>query len=132
MAKQQNSTLFEQGLKLIDSKVTPKRRSYLSMLLRVVLPTAGVDIDDIIKKSCEQHVGNIIGLVCDIALYNNKKLAHPQAYHKNFNKYVANLFYEYNLDIAYIKYIQNGDDDFWSVPEPFISPELYKWASAII
>ena len=29
VCEQQNSTLFEQGIKLIDSKVTPKRRSYL-------------------------------------------------------------------------------------------------------
>ncbi len=131
VAEQQNSILFEQGIELIDSKVTPKRRSYLAKLFRVVLPTEDMIIDDIIHNSCKRDVGHIIALVCDIALHNNKKLAHPQAYHKDFNKYVANLFQEYSLDDAYSRYIQLGDDDLAPIPEFLVSPEMKKFQLAI-
>ncbi len=125
----QNSTLFEEGLKIIDSKVTPKRKSYLAKLFRAVLPTAGMDMDDMMEKSCKQNIGLIIALVCDIALHKNKKLAHPQAYHKDFNKYVANLFQQYRLDDAYSRYIQLGDDYLVTVPEFLVSPEMYNFAT---
>ena len=131
VSEQQNSTLFEQGLKLIDSKVSPKRRSYLAKLFRVLLPTVDMNMDDIMEKSCKQNTGLIIAFVCDIALHKNKKLAHPQAYHKDFNKYVANLFQQYRLDGAYSRYVQLGDDDLVSVPEFLVSPEMYDWVSAI-
>ena len=125
----QNSTLFEEGLKIIDSKVTPKRKSYLAKLFRAVLPTAGMDMDDMMEKSCKQNIGLIIALVCDIALHKNKKLAHPQAYHKDFNKYVANLFQQYRLDDAYSRYIQLGDDYLVTVPEFLVNPEMYNFAT---
>ena len=128
----QNSTLFEAGLKIIDSKVTPKRRSYLAGLFRAVLPTADMNMDDMMEKSCKRNVGHIIALVCDIALHKNKKLAHPQAYHKDFNKYVANLFQEYFLDGAYSRYIQLGDYDLVPVPEFLVIPEMSNWAAAIV
>ena len=128
VSEQQNSTLFEEGLKIIDSKVTPKRRSYLTMLFRVVLPKAGGDIDDIMKKSCKRNVGHIIAFVCDIALHKNKKLAHPQAYDKDFNKYVANLFREYYLDGAFERYVHLGEDTV-PVPEFLVSPEKYNFVT---
>ena len=131
VSKQQNTTLFEEGLKIIDSKVTPKRRSYLAKLFRVVLPTAGMDIDDIMEKSCKQNTGRIIAFVCDIALHKNKKLAHPQAYHKDFNKYVANLFQEYSLDSGFEQYVQLGAGDLAPIPTFMVSPEMYDWVSAI-
>lgn len=131
VAEQQNYTLFEQGLKLIDSKVSPKRRSYLAKLFRVVLPTVDMDMDDILEKSCKQNTGHIIAFVCDIALHKNKKLAHPQAYHKDFNKYVANLFQEYSLDGGFEQYVQLGAGDLAPVPTFMVSPEMYNWVSAI-
>ena len=126
----QNSTLFEKGLKIINSKVTPKRRSYLAKLFRAVLPKVDMDLDDILAMSCKHNVGHIIALVCDIALHKNKKLAHPQAYDKHFNKYVANLFDEYHLDGAYSQYIHLAQE-IAPVPEFLASPEMYNWVSAI-
>ena len=131
VSEQQNSTLFEQGINLIDSKVSPKRRSYLAKLFRVVLPTVDMDIDDIMEKSCKQNTGRIIAFVCDIALHNNKKLAHPQAYHKDFNKYVANLFQEYELDAGFEQYVQLGAGDLAPIPIFMLNPEMYDWVSAI-
>ena len=131
VCEQQNSTLFEEGLKIIDSKVTTKRRSYLAGLFRAVLPTADMNMDDMMEKSCKRNVGHIIALVCDIALHKNKKLAHPQAYHKDFNKYVANLFQEYRLDAGFEQYVQLGAGDLAPIPTFMVSPEMYDWASAI-
>ena len=127
VCEMQNSSLFEDGLKLIDAKVSPTRRSYLAKMFGIVLPNTGMTLDDMIAKSCEQNVGHIIALVCDIALHKNKKLAHPQAYDKDFNKYVANLFREYQLDGAFQRYVRLGED---TVPVPafLVSPEMYNYA----
>ena len=129
IGEKQNYTLFEKGLKIIDSKVTPKRRSYLAKLFRAVLPKAGGDPYDIMKKSSKRNVCHIIALVCDIALHKNKKLAHPQAYHKDFNKYVENLFYHYFLDSCFEQYVQLGAGDLAPVPEFLVSPEKYNFVT---
>lgn len=129
LAEQQNSNLFEEGLKLITTKVTPKRKSYIEKMMSLVLPTTDMTLDDMLRRS--RDIGHIIAFVCDIALHNNKKLAHPQAYHKDFNKYVANLFQEYSLDDAYSRYIQLGDDDLAPIPEFLVSPEMKKFQLAI-
>ena len=89
------------------------------------------NVDDMMKKSCKQNIGHIIALVCDIALHKNKKLAHPQAYHKDFNKYVANLFQEYSLDSGFEQYVQLGAGDLAPIPTFMVSPEMYDWVSAI-
>lgn len=125
----QNSHLFEEGLKLIDTKVSPTRRSYLSQMLGLVLPNANMNLDDMMRKSCDNNIGLIIALVCDIALHKDKKLANPQAYDKDFNKYVANLFREYQLDGAFQRYVHLGEDTV-PVPEFLVSPEMYNWAAA--
>ena len=129
VCEMQNSSLFEDGLKLIDAKVSPTRRSYLAKMFGIVLPNTDMTLDDMMAKSCEQNVGHIIALVCDIALHKNKKLAHPQAYDKDFNKYVANLFREYQLDGAFQRYVRLGEDTV-PVPEFLVSPEMYNWAAA--
>ena len=127
VCEMQNSSLFEDGLKLIDAKVSPTRRSYLAKMFGIVLPNTDMTLDDMMAKSCEHNVGLIIALVCDIALHKNKKLAHPQAYDKDFNKYVANLFREYQLDGAFQRYVRLGEDTV-PVPEFFVSPEMYNYA----
>ena len=130
VCEQQNSTLFEQGLKLIDSKVYQKRRSYLAKMFGIVLPNIDMNMDDMLAMSCKHNAGRIIALVCDIALHKNKKLANPQAYDKDFNKYVANLFQEYSLDGGFEQYVQLGAGDLAPVPIFMVSPEMYNWASA--
>lgn len=125
VCEQQNSSLFEQGLKLIDSKVSPKRKSYLAKMLTLILPTTDMAQEDMMKRS--KDIGHIIAFVCDIALHMNKKLAHPQAYHKDFNKYVANLFQQYQLDGAFQRYVHLGEDAV-PVPEFLVSPEMYNYA----
>jgi integrase len=79
-------------------------------------------LDDMLARSCDNNIGLIIALVCDIALHNNKKLAHPQAYDKDFNKYVANLFHEYCLDGAYSQYIHLAQEII-PVPEFLTKPK---------
>ena len=123
VCEQQNSTLFEQGIKLIDSKVTPKRRSYLIKMLTLILPTSDMSMDDMAARS--RDVLPIIAFVCDMALHKNKKLAHPVAYDKDFNKYVANLFYQYKLDGAFERYVHLGEKAV-PVPEFLVSPEMYN------
>lgn len=125
VCEQQNSTLFEQGIKLIDSKVTPKRRSYLIKMLTLILPISDMSMENMMARSCE--VVHMIAFVCDIALHKNKKLAHPQAYDKGFNKYVANLFCQYQLEGAFERYVHLGEDTV-PVPEFLVSPEMYNYA----
>ena len=124
----QNSSLFEEGLKLIDTKVSPTRRSYLAKMFGIVLPNTDMTLDDILAKSCDNNIGLIIAFVCDIALHKNKKLANPQAYDKDFNKYVANLFREYNLDGAYRQYIYLAQE-ITPVPEFLTKPEKYNFVT---
>lgn len=129
VCEMQNSSLFEDGLKLIDAKVSPTRRSYLAKMFGIVLPNTDMTLDDMLARSCDNNIGLIIALVCDIALHKDKKLANPQAYDKDFNKYVANLFREYQLDGAFQRYVHLGEDTV-PVPEFLVSPEMYNWASA--
>ena len=126
VCEQQNSTLFEQGIKLIESKVTPKRRSYLIKMLTLILPTSDMSMDDMAARS--RDVLPIIAFVCDMALHKNKKLAHPVAYDRDFNKYVANLFCEYNLDGAYRQYIYLAQE-ITPVPEFLTKPEKYNFVT---
>jgi hypothetical protein len=118
--KKQNSNLFVEGLKLIDSKVSPKRKEYLVELLNTVLPKEDMDVTETIIKS--RPLVSIIAFVCDIALHKNKKLAHPEAYHKDFSKYVANLFYEYGLDDTYDAYHTIGVKGVSVIPHNLIKP----------
>ena len=126
LAEQQNSNLFEEGLKLITTKVTPKRKSYIEKMMSLVLPTTDMTLDDMLRRS--RDIGHIIAFVCDIALHKNKKLAHPQAYDKDFNKYVANLFREYYLDGAFERYVHLGEDTV-PVPEFLVSPKKYNFVT---
>ena len=126
LAEQQNSDLFEEGLKLITTKVTPKRKSYIEKMMSLVLPTTDMALNDMLRRS--RDIGLIIAFVCDIALHKNKKLAHPQAYDKDFNKYVANLFREYYLDGAFERYVHFGEDTV-PVPEFLVSPEKYNFVT---
>lgn len=96
--EQQNSQLFIKGLKMIDNLV-PSRKSYLQALFDAMSPSEKEDVIVVGLKSKKLY--RLIALVCDIALHSNKKLAHPQAYDKDFKKYVANLFYHYYLDACY-------------------------------
>ena len=103
--EQQNSQLFIKGLKMIDNLV-PSRKSYLEALFNAMLPSEKEDVIVVVSKSKELY--RLIALVCDIALHSNKKLAHPQAYDKDFKKYVANLFYHYYLDDSYTLFKKTG------------------------
>ena len=116
----QNPKLFEEGLKLIDSKVSPKRKEYLVELLNTVLPKAEIDTNEIVIKS--KPLVSVIAFVCDIALHNDKLLAHPRAYHKDFPKYVANLFYQYGLDDAYDVYHTMGVRGLSVIPQHLFKP----------
>ena len=128
VCEMQNSSLFEDGLKLIDAKVSPTRRSYLAKMFGIVLPNTDMTLDDMLARSCDNNIGLIIALVCDIALHKDKKLANPQAYDKDFNKYVANLFQEYSLDGGFEQYVQLGAGDLAPVPTFMVSPEMYNYA----
>ena len=118
----QNSQLFEKGIKMIVSKVTPKRSNYIIRLLQTLLPNSSEAQVEIMRKS--QNLCSMIAFVCDIAAHNNKKLAHPQAYDKDFKKYVANLFDIYHLDCAFEQSLKIGDDKI-SIPEYLVYQVIY-------
>jgi hypothetical protein len=125
----QNSQMFEKGIKLIDSKVTELRRRYLLELLQLLLPNSSETQVEIMKKS--KRLCPVISFVCDIAAHDNKKLAHPEAYDKDFKKYVANLFYHYFMDEGFEIYQYYMDEGFehtvklGSIPDIFVCPEKY-------
>ena len=104
--EQQNSQLFIKGIEIIDKLLVPSRKSYLQALFNTILPSEKEDAIVVGLKSKKLY--RLIALVCDIALHNNKKLAHPQAYDKDFKKYVANLFYHYYLDDCYTLFKKTG------------------------
>ena len=111
VGEQQNSNLFEEGLNLITNKVTPKRRDYIEKMLRLVLPTIDMGLEDTLRKS--RDIGHLIAFVCDIALHKNKRLAHPDAYHKDFN--LINCYNEkilpiFNYQLTIQKEIQKLTD----------------------
>ena len=103
--EQQNSQLFIKGIEMIENLV-PSRKAYLQALFSTILPSEKEDAIVVGLKSKKLY--RLIALVCDIALHSNKKLAHPQAYDKDFKKYVANLFYHYYLDDSYTLFKKTG------------------------
>lgn len=103
--EQQNSQLFAKGIEMID-KLVPSRKAYLQVLFNTMLPSDKEDAIVVGLKSKELY--RLIAFVCDIALHYNKKLAHPQAYDKDFKKYVANLFYHYYIDDSYTLFKKTG------------------------
>lgn len=125
LGEQQNSDLFAEGLNLITTKVSEQRREYIEKMLMLVLPEKDAGIEDTLRKSCQ--IGHLIAFVCDIALHNNKRLAHPDAYHKNFNIYVANLFTEYYLADCFNKYKKINDRGCVPVPEFLVKPDFYTF-----
>ena len=120
----QNAALFEKGIKLIANKVTPKRSEYIIRMLQMLLPNSSEAQLDIMKIS--KNLCPLMAFVCDIACHSNKKLAHPQAYDKDFKKYVANLFNQYHLTAAFERTLELGGD-YISIPEFLLHPEKYNW-----
>ena len=119
----QNSQLFYEGIKLIDTMVTPIRRNYLFKMLDFLLPNEDWKQDDIMRLS-SQNLCPIIALVCDIACHTSKKLANPLAYDKDFKKYVANLFGVLGLDITFDIY-KKSEERLLSIPEWFCDQNKY-------
>lgn len=119
----QNATLFEKGIKLIANKVSPTRSNYLLIMMQMLLPNSSEAQLDIMRKS--KFLCPLMSFVCDIACHSNKKLAHPQAYDKDFKKYVANLFYQYHFDEAFERTLKLGID-YISIPEYLVHPAKYN------
>ena len=118
----QNSQLFEKGIKMIDTLVTPKRREYLLKVFQILLPNEDLTNIEIMQQS--QKLCPIIAFVCDIACHSNKKLAHPEAYDKDFKKYVANLFNITAFEDSFSRY-KNLGGEYIPIPEWFVKPEKY-------
>lgn len=121
----QNSPLFEKGIKMIAIKVTPKRSDYILRMLQMLLPNSSETQVEIMRQS--KNLCPLIAFVCDIACHSDKKLAHPQAYDKDFKVYVANLFDLYHFDCAFEHTLKIGSDKI-SIPEYLVYPEKYKIA----
>ena len=119
----QNSQLFYEGIKLIDTMVTPIRRNYLFKMLEFLLPNEDLTQDEIMELS-SKNLCQIIALVCDIACHHTKKLANPLAYDKDFKKYVANLFGVLGLDITFDIY-KKSEERLLSIPEWFCDQNKY-------
>lgn len=127
VCEHQNSTLFERGINIINNKITPKRSSYIQKMTMTVLPPKDLDIDIIMTVSKE--ITALISFVCDIALHDNKKLAHPQAYDKEFGLYVSNLFREYWMDNCFRIYVENGANYILPIDSMFIPKYLQEYAN---
>lgn len=125
VCEQQNSTLFEKGINIINNKLTPKRRTYIQKMTITVLPPKDLDMDNIMEISKE--ITSLIAFVCDIALHDNKKLAHPQAYDKEFGLYVSNLFREYWLDDYFEMYVKSGADIYLPINPMFVPQVLQEY-----
>lgn len=100
----QNGTLFKKGINII-CKYGGKRGEYMVQLLNYMahpFESVGKEI------LCSKEYSTFIAFVCDIALHNNPKLAHKECYHKDLNKYVSNLCYNYYLDEAFNVYKITG------------------------
>lgn len=124
LCEYQNPDLFEKGIKLIASKVTPKRSNYILRLLQMLLPNSSEAQLDIMRKS--KNLCPLMSFVCDIACHSDKHLANEQAYDKDFKKYVANLFNQYHLTAAFEHSLKIGSDKI-SIPEFLLYPEKYNW-----
>lgn len=112
--KIQNSKLFEEGLNLINTKVNPSRAEYLKRLVGYFSRQS----DDKITTEPYCH---FVALICDIACHKDKKLCMPSCYDKIFNKYVANVFYNYYLDDSFTiwKLMEVVPNDMLPMPEIF-------------
>ena len=119
----QNSQLFYEGIKLIDTMVTPIRRNYLFKMLQVLLPNEDLTQDEIMERS-SKNLCQIIAFVCDIACHHSKKLAHQQCYDKDFKKYVANLFKHYGLEED-VDIFKKSNETLVSIPEWFCDQNKY-------
>lgn len=123
LCEYQNPDLFEKGIKLIASKVTPKRSDYILRMLQMLLPNSSEEQTTIMKLS--KNLCPLMSFVCDIACHDNKKLANQQAYDKDFKKYVSNLFYQYHLNEAFERTLKLGID-YISIPEYLVHPAKYN------
>lgn len=92
-------------------------------MLQLLLPNSSEAQLTIMKIS--KNLCPLMSFVCDIACHSNKKLAHPQAYDKDFKKYVANLFYQYHFDEAFERTLKLGID-YISIPEYLVNPSKYN------
>lgn len=110
----QNANLFVKGVKLIN-QLNNKRADYLIEVLKYF----GTDIDTLVSEENIKLLGSIeyahfIAIFCDIALHDNKKLAMKEVYHKDFPKYISNVFYNYYIDKTFEIY---KNDNIFTVPK---------------
>lgn len=109
----QNANLFVKGIKLIN-QLNNKRADYLIEVLKYF----GSDYNTIVsgensKLLASKEYAHFMAIFCDIALYDNKKLAMKNVYHKDFPKYVSNVFYNYYIDKTFEIY---KNDNIFTVP----------------
>lgn len=90
--EQQNANLFCDGIKLIF-EMDGKRGLFLQRFVTMMARTFEIN-----ECFARVNYSQFIAFVCDVALHNQPKLAHPLCYDKVFKKYVANLCYNYYLD----------------------------------
>ena len=113
VSKRHNPKLFEQGCNLIYKKITNdlKRRNFISVLLRYYADCEG-------EFFLTDEYNHFIAFICEIALYNNRKLRNPYLFHSSFEKYVANVFVHYNLEEVFGSF---------KLMNMFVLPNEYKY-----
>lgn len=113
ISKRHNPKLFEQGCNLIYKKITndTKRQRFISVLLRYYADCAG-------EFFYTDEYNNFIAFICEIALYNNRKLRNPYLFHSSFEEYVARVFVHYNLEEVF---------DTYKMMNMFVLPNEYKY-----
>ncbi len=108
----QNPKAFKKGLKNIQ-RLSGKRREYLEQLIDYF---SFSNLKDAILMGAGEEICHFIALICDIGLHNQRQLCASNLWHKDLPKYVANLFWNYFLDIPFEIYKNTGD---FSVPSLF-------------
>lgn len=110
----QNANLFVKGIKLIN-QLNNKRADYLIEVLKYFGSSfADITNGNNIELLKSKEYCHFIALICDIALHDNKKLAMKEVYHKDFSKYIANVFFNYYIDKTFEIY---KNDNIFAVPK---------------
>lgn len=101
---QQNVELFVKGIDEIF-RMQGKRGAFLRTFVLSMCNTMEEVFDN--KKGAHERYCNFIAFVCDFANHKNLK-KWEGVYHKNFNKFVSNLCWNYYLDTDWECFKEKG------------------------
>lgn len=87
----QNAENFIKGIEYIDKYARPKSIDSMFGMLLFMQYNFG-------KLSNEQY-STLVAMFCEIGVWKDKKLVNKGLYHKDFQKYLANVLWNYELEL---------------------------------